>query len=131
MHTELHITHSHKHHIYIHHAIIHTYIHTPLYHFTHTQKVTHHFNIYALSLASSPGQFGQLTPKEKGSEESKKIQAFRECLEALPIAAVTYGTAVNPHLWDNPKRPFGTSLFKKMGGVCICVCIYLLVFTYL
>ncbi|KAG0727302.1 Ganglioside-induced differentiation-associated protein 1 [Chionoecetes opilio] len=61
------------------------------------------------------GQFGQLTPREKGSEESKKIQAFRECLEGLPVAAVTYGTAGNPHLWDNPKLPFTPSRLKQMA----------------
>lgn len=62
----------------------------------------------------SNGQFGQLTPKEKGSEESKRIQAFRDCLEGLPVPAVTYGTAVNPHLWDNPKVPFTPACFKQM-----------------
>lgn len=68
-----------------------------------------------------PGQFGQLTPKEKGSEESKKIQAFRECFEGLPVGAMTYGTAGNPHLWDNPKLPFTPAFFKQMAGVCVCV----------
>ncbi|KAK8385619.1 hypothetical protein O3P69_016415 [Scylla paramamosain] len=63
----------------------------------------------------SNGQFGQLTPREKGSEESKKIQAFRECFEGLPVGAMTYGTAGNPHLWDNPKFPFTPALFKQMA----------------
>lgn len=63
----------------------------------------------------SNGQFGQLTPREKGSEESKKIQAFRECFEGLPVGAMTYGTAGNPHLWDDPKFPFTPTLFKQMA----------------
>lgn len=68
-----------------------------------------------------PGQFGQLTPREKGSEESKKIQAFRECFEGLPVGAMTYGTAGNPHLWDDPKFPFTPTLFKQMAGVWVAI----------
>lgn len=62
------------------------------------------------------GQFKQLTPKEKGSEESKLIQSFRESLNALPIPLLTYGTALNPELLDNPKPPFTPAVFKKMAG---------------
>nr|XP_045625245.1 ganglioside-induced differentiation-associated protein 1-like [Procambarus clarkii] len=62
----------------------------------------------------SNGQFGQLTPKEKGSEESKNIQRFRDLLETLPIPALTFGTAIHPELVDNPKPPFTPLLLKRM-----------------
>nr|XP_053642431.1 ganglioside-induced differentiation-associated protein 1-like isoform X2 [Cherax quadricarinatus] len=62
----------------------------------------------------SNGQFGQLTPKEKGSEESKTIQKFRDLLETLPIPALTFGTAIHPELVDNPKPPFTPSVLKQM-----------------
>ncbi|XP_069999685.1 ganglioside-induced differentiation-associated protein 1 [Penaeus vannamei] len=65
----------------------------------------------------SNGQFKQLTPKEKGSEESKLIQSFRESLNALPIPLLTYGTALNPELLDNPKPPFTPALIKKMADI--------------
>ena len=70
------------------------------------------------------GQFAQLTPREKGSEESKKIEAFRECFEDLPVGALTYGTAGNPQLWDNPKPPFSPAFFKQMAGVYVCVFLF-------
>ncbi|XP_071520764.1 ganglioside-induced differentiation-associated protein 1 [Panulirus ornatus] len=60
----------------------------------------------------SNGDFGQLTPKEKGSEESRKIQKFRDIIEAIPIQSLTYGTALHQDLLDNPKPPF-TSVMQK------------------
>ncbi|KAG7165070.1 Ganglioside-induced differentiation-associated protein 1-like [Homarus americanus] len=65
----------------------------------------------------SNGQFGQLTPKEKGSEESKNIEKFRDLLEPLPVPPLTFGIAAHPELTDNPKPPFTPFILKRMREI--------------
>lgn len=63
------------------------------------------------------GEFKNLNPKLKGSRESKDIQKMRDILEHLPIPIITYGSALHPHLMDNPKEPFSPSKLNKMGEI--------------